>query len=301
LLGEIVQTETTLITDNDQNHVNISRIVKINSVVPFASPTWFGTGRVDKEELKTYLGPGFAKVVAWYKFSHSPTMELTIKERSMYDQFKNIFEVSPDLFPVCFVKSEASENFSTHSFQQSFALFENGNFVKLDMRMPNLGDPNNMYSNSEPPSELFNKIVSTIKTDLEGTTGVAAITAIENAVQKTIDNTVVELAAAELELFELEKEVALLLQNQCFEVIEKESEEKMEEDTVHNSEEPQQIPPPKSKNTGEPEQISPKKDDTEELDELKSSTEAAPEVKKAKQSTRKSKRNTSKSRNKLSG
>lgn len=300
MLGEIVQTETTLITDNDQNHVNISRIVKINSVVPFASPTWFGTGRVDKEELKAYLGPGFTKVVAWYKFSHSPTMELTIKERSMYDQFKNIFEVSPDLFPVCFVKSEASENFSTHSFQQSFALYENGNFVKLDMRMPNLGDPNNMYSNSEPPSELFNKIVSTIKTDLEGTTGVAAITAIENAVQKTIDNTVVELAAAELELFELEQEVALLLQNQCFEVVEKGSEERMEEETVHNTEEPQEISP-ESKNSGEPEQISQKGEVREESEELTSSTEAAPEVKKAKQSTRRSSRNTSKTSNKLSG
>lgn len=268
--------------------------------MPFASPTWFGTGRVDKEELKTYLGPGFTKVVAWYKFSHSPTMELTIKEKSMHDQFKNIFEVSPDLFPVCFVKSEATENFSTHSFQQSFALYENGNFVKLDMRMPNLGDPNNMYSNSEPPSELFNKIVSTIKTDLEGTTGVAAITAIENAVQKTIDNTVVELAAAELELFELEQEVALLLQNQCFEVIEKESEEQMEEETVHKTEKPQQIPP-KSKNTGKSEQISPKKAVAEELEELTSSTESPPEVKKAKQSTRRSTRNTSKSQNKLSG
>ncbi|CAG9765837.1 unnamed protein product [Ceutorhynchus assimilis] len=69
LLGEIVhKKEINSITDNDQVQVDISKIIKINSAVPWPCRNYFPNGRVDKEKIRKFLGNHFSKVVAWYKY-----------------------------------------------------------------------------------------------------------------------------------------------------------------------------------------------------------------------------------------
>lgn len=210
LLGEIIHKEITSITDNEQKQVDISKIIKINSVIPCPTNNYFARGRVDKEKLCKFLGPSFSKVVAWYKCEPFSSMKFTLRDRALHKQFKELFEVPPDLFSFCFVSMECTDNFASYNYQQNFIRYSNGIFDRLNIYIPNLSELNNSYKNSEPASAIFNKILSTIKMDIENTKGIVAVTEIENAVQKYITTTAAELAQAEKSLFQLEQEVKRL-------------------------------------------------------------------------------------------
>ncbi|XP_066139387.1 BRISC complex subunit FAM175B-like [Euwallacea fornicatus] len=213
LLGEIVHKETTSITDNEQKQVNVLKIIKINSVIPCPSHNYFPRGKVDKEKLQKFLGSAFSQVVAWYKYEESSTSRLTLKDRALHKQFQEIFDIPQDLFSVCFLTSGCTDTFSTYNYQQNFMRYGNGTFDKLNICIPNLSESNNTYKNSEPASDLFNKILFSLKMDIENTKGVVAVTEIENAVQSYMTKTVKELAKAEQTLFDLEQEIQVLKDN----------------------------------------------------------------------------------------
>ncbi|KAL1513603.1 hypothetical protein ABEB36_002994 [Hypothenemus hampei] len=214
LLGDIVHKEITTITDNEQKQVDISKIIKINSVIPCSSNHYFSKGRVDKDKLQEFLGSNFSKVVAWYKYEPSSTVKFTLKDRALHKQFRELFTVPQDLFSVCFLLMESADNYASYYYQQTFMRYHNGNFDKISLCIPNLSEPNNSYKTSEPASETFNEILSSITMDIENVKGVVAITEIGNAVQKSIDKTVSELTEAEKQLFDLEEEVKILRKKQ---------------------------------------------------------------------------------------
>jgi len=218
LLGEIVHKEIISITDNEQKQVDISKIIKINSIMPCPNNNYFAGGRVDKEKLHRFLGPNFSKVVAWYKCEPFSGMKFTLKDRALHKQFKELFEVPPDLFSFCFLSMECTDNCASYNYQQSFIRYSNGVFDRLSIYIPNLSEANSTYKNSEPASAVFNKILSTIKMDIENTKGVVAVTEIENAVQKYIISTAAELARAEKTMYELELEIQHLNYQKQFQV-----------------------------------------------------------------------------------
>lgn len=207
MLGDIIHKEITCITDNEQQQVDISKIIKIDSVIPCATNSYFLKGRVDKEKVRKLLGSNFSRVVAWYKYEPTSALKFTWKDRALHKQFREMFDVPQDLFSICFLLMESTDIFSSYNYQQNFIRYYNGKFDKLSMYIPNLSESNNTYRNSEPPSEVFNKILSSIKIDIEHTKGVVAVTEIENAVLSFINSTTAELIPAEKYLFEIEKEV----------------------------------------------------------------------------------------------
>ncbi|KAH1015501.1 BRISC complex subunit FAM175B [Dendroctonus ponderosae] len=206
-LGDIIHKEITCITDNEQQQVDISKIIKIDSVIPCATNSYFRRGRVDKEKVRKLLGSNFSRVVAWYKYEPSSALKFTWKDRALHKQFREMFHVPHDLFSICFLLMETTDIFSSYNYQQHFIRYYNGKFDKLSMYIPNLSESNNTYRNSEPPSEVFNKILSSIKMDIDHTKGVVAVTEIENAVLNFINSTTSELIPAEKYLFEIENEI----------------------------------------------------------------------------------------------
>ncbi|XP_060536130.1 BRISC complex subunit Abraxas 2-like isoform X2 [Cylas formicarius] len=171
---------------------------------------YFVRGRVDKDKLKKFLGSNFSKVVAWYKFQPFSSFDFSLKDRAIHKQLRELFDIPYDLFSCCFLSIECRDNLSSYTFSQSFIRCFNGYFDRLSLSIPNLSESNNSYKNSEPASPVFSKILSGLKVNIENVKGIVAVTEIENAVQKYINNTVLELAKAEKVLFELEEEVNML-------------------------------------------------------------------------------------------
>ncbi|XP_030765747.1 BRISC complex subunit FAM175B-like [Sitophilus oryzae] len=210
LLGEIIHREITSITDNDQKQVDISKIIKINSIVPCPKGNYYVKGRVDQQKIRRFLGPNFTKVVAWYKYEPFSSLKFTLRDRILHKQFRELFDIPPDLFSFCSLSMEHTDTLSSYNYQQTFLRYSNGYFDRLTVHIPNLSESNNTYKNSEAASEVFDKILSTIKMDIENTKGVVAVTEIQNAVQNYINNTISDLAKAEETLYNLESEIEAL-------------------------------------------------------------------------------------------
>lgn len=212
LLGEIVHKETKTITDNDQQQINISRTIKINSVIPCPQSHYFynGTGKVNQEKIKTFLGNQFNKVVAWYRYQRIPSAKFTFRDKIIHRQLSDLFGITPELFSCCILTNEVSENASTHLFSQVFIRCHSLGCDKLQISIPNLSEPNNMYKSSEPSSDTFNKILGDLKIDKKNTQGLVVINKIQNALQKHVETLVKDLSESEKYLHELEEEVKLL-------------------------------------------------------------------------------------------
>ncbi|KAJ8928396.1 hypothetical protein NQ314_019061 [Rhamnusium bicolor] len=212
LLGEIVHKETKTITDNDQQQVNISRTIKINSIMPCPQPHYFYNeiGKIDSDKIKKFLGNQFNKVVAWYKYQRISSFKFTLRDKILHKQLRDLFEISPELFTCCLLINEASDNGSTHLYSQAFMRCNNNIYDKLPIHIPNLSEPNNTYKSSETASETFNKILNDLKIDKKNAQGLVVINKIQNALQKHIDSVVENLSEAEKYMHELEEEVQQL-------------------------------------------------------------------------------------------
>ncbi|KAJ8937383.1 hypothetical protein NQ318_015463 [Aromia moschata] len=202
LLGEIVRKETKTITDNDQQQVNISRTVKVNSMMPCPQPHFFynGVGKIDKDKIREFLGGQFHKVVAWYKYQRITSFKFTLRDKLVHKQLTELFEVSPELFTCCLLINEVSDNGSTHLYSQAFMRYHNGVYDRLSVHIPNLSEPNNTYKSSEPASDTFNKILNDLKIEKKSTQGLV----------KHIDTVIEDLSEAEKYLHELEEDVRQL-------------------------------------------------------------------------------------------
>ncbi|XP_023014637.2 BRISC complex subunit FAM175B [Leptinotarsa decemlineata] len=213
LLGEIVHKETTTITDNDQRQLNISKTVKINSIMPCPHSHYFynGAGKINGEKIIEFLGSQFKRVVAWYKYRGIVNTKFTLRDKIIHKQLIDFFSIPSETFSCCLLSNDVTSNAATHSYTQFFLRYNNGGFDKLPILIPNLSDSNTGYKNSEPASETFNKILRGLKIDKKTTQGLIAITKIQNALQKHIDVVVENLSESERYLFELEKEVKELL------------------------------------------------------------------------------------------
>ncbi|CAH1963926.1 unnamed protein product [Acanthoscelides obtectus] len=209
LLGEVVHRETRTITDNDQQQINITNNIKLHSVVPCPHPHYFynKTGKINKNQIREFLGDQFDKVIGWYKFQRLSNYRLTLRDKVIHQQLLNFFGAQPELFLCCMLINEVSDNKSTHSFSQIFLRYNRSTYEQTPIRIPNLSEPKTSYKDPEPTSEIFNKILQGLKIDRKTTQGLVVINKIQNAVHKHIDNIVGELAEAEQELFELEEEV----------------------------------------------------------------------------------------------
>ncbi|XP_072384301.1 BRISC complex subunit FAM175B-like [Diabrotica undecimpunctata] len=212
LLGELIKKETKTITDSDQQQVNISKIIKINSVVPFPQTHYFynGTGKINKDKVREFLGNQFSKVVAWYKYQKGTNTKLTLRDRIIHRQLLELFDISPEMFTCCLLTTELSDNAATHLFSQIFVRCNSLGCDNIPVVIPNLSESNNMYKSSETSSETFKKILGDLKIDKRNTQGLVIINKIQNALQKHIDTLVTDLAESEKYLYELEKEVSQL-------------------------------------------------------------------------------------------
>lgn len=211
-MGDIIHKETKTITDNDQQQINISKNIHIRAVLPCPQQHYFynGTGKIDKNKLKEFLGDQFDKVVAWYKFQKTSNLKLSLRDKIIHKQLIELFGFPPELFTCCFLISEVSDNGSTHLFSQAFMRFHNNRYDHLPIHIPNLSEPNNLYKTPEPASGTFNKLIDNLKIDKTSTHGSVVIIKIQDALQKHINKVIKELGTLEQNLFELEKEVKLL-------------------------------------------------------------------------------------------
>lgn len=212
LLGEIIRKETKIITDNDQQQINVSKTIKINSVMPCPQNHYFynATGKINKDKIKSFLGNQFSQVVAWYKYQKTPDSKLSFRDKIIHRQLLELFNNSPELFSCCLLTHEISWNGATQLFSQSFVRCNGIGCDKLPLSIPNLSEQNNMYKSSEPASGTFNKILSDLKIDNKNTQGVVIINKIQNALQKHIETLVKDLSESEKYLYELEQEVRQL-------------------------------------------------------------------------------------------
>ncbi|KAJ8985694.1 hypothetical protein NQ317_014343 [Molorchus minor] len=212
LLGKIIRKETKTITDNDQQQVNVSITVKINSVMPLPQTHYFynGVGKVDEHKLREFLGNQFDTVVAWYKYQKISSFKFTLRNKTIHRQLTELFKISPELFTCCLLINEISDNGSTHLYSQAFMRYHNGVYDKLSIHIPNLSEPNNTYKESEPASDTFNKILKDLKIDKNNAQGLVVISKIQSAVQKHVDTVIKDLSEAEKYLHELEEEVKQL-------------------------------------------------------------------------------------------
>lgn len=212
LLGDILHKETKTITDNDQQQINISKTIKINSLMPCPHPHFFynGTGKVDKNKVKDFLKDQFDRVVAWYKFQKTSNLKFSLRDKIIHKQLIEVFGKTSDLFPCCLLINEISDNGATHLFSQAFIRYHNNRYDRIPMHIPNLSEPNNTYRLPEPSSQTFDKILRNLKIDEKKTQGLIVINKIHNALQKHIDTIIKNLSQAEEYLHELEEEVKTL-------------------------------------------------------------------------------------------
>ncbi|XP_018330479.1 BRISC complex subunit FAM175B-like [Agrilus planipennis] len=212
LLGEIAVTERSKVTDADQEVVSIDKVIRINSILPCPQQCSFynRAGKVDIQRLNELLGENATKVVAWYKYKKINGFKLTLREKIIHKQLVDLFG---DLFSMCVLMCDSSENFSTHSFYQTFIRYYDGCYQGIPLHIVNLSQKNDCYKVAETLPEEFNKIVSSLNIDLETSQGLVVVSKIQEALQKHIDHLVLNLDESEKELFELEEEVKQLKQN----------------------------------------------------------------------------------------
>lgn len=210
LLGELITNETKTITDNDQTQVKISHVIRINGCLPY--PEGFhlydGAGRVDSDQVKTFLGELAPKAVAWYTYkANTSNFMLTFREKLVHEQFAKLCNVPPEFFTCCRLISERSDNGATHSFSQSVVRYSNGYIEELPLHIENLSDPNTSYKPPDPVSPVYQNIVKDLRVNPEEAQGLNMIKKIEGAVHNFTSEMIEELAEAEKRLFEIDKEV----------------------------------------------------------------------------------------------
>ncbi|CAH1119091.1 unnamed protein product [Phaedon cochleariae] len=212
LIGEIVEKETKTITDNDQQQVNITKTIKINSAIPCPYSHFFysGSGKLHKEKLSDFLGTHVDRVVAWYKYQRVGNLKFTLRDNIIHSQLMDFFQIPPELFTCCLLNNEISENGSTYTYSQTFLRVNNQRIDRLPITIPNLSEPNDTYKNSEPASETFRKILGDLKIDRRSTQGSVVINRIQNALQKHIDSVVQKLSESEQYIYELEEDLHTL-------------------------------------------------------------------------------------------
>lgn len=211
-MGDILHKETKTITDNDQQQINVSKNIQIKAVLPCPQQHYFynGTGKIDKNKVKDFLGDQIDKVVGWYKFQKISNLKFSLRDKIVHQQLIELFGFHPDLFTCCFLISEISDNGSTHLFSQVFMRFHNYKYDHLPIYIPNLSESNNIYKTPELASDTFNKLVDELNNDKKTTHGFVVIIKLQDALQKHIDKVINDLGSLEQNLFELEKEVKLL-------------------------------------------------------------------------------------------
>lgn len=213
MIGTTLHKETKTITDNDQQQINITKTIQINSILPCPKPHFFynGIGKLNKNIIKDFLGDQFNNVVGWYKFQKISSYKFSLRDKVIHKQLVDLFEITPELFTCCFLINEMSDNGSTHLFSQIFMRYNNNKYDRLTIHIPNLSEPNNMYKIPELVSPTFNRILNELKIEKPTTQGLTLINKIQNAVQKQIDKVIKDLNPLEEYMHELEEEIKHLL------------------------------------------------------------------------------------------
>lgn len=215
-MGEIIHRESKSITDNDQEQINISKIIKITSVVscPYNYYFYNGCGRVDATKIKDFLGDKFSSIVAWYRFTRMSigNFRLTLRDRFIHKQLQEILETPPDLLTMFLLVADASDNQSTHTFAQQLVRRHSatGQWEKLPMHIPNLSDPYDTYQSAEPVSDTFRRIVKALHIDTRAMQSAMVVEQIQMALQKHAESLVGEVIEKERQLGQLEMEVEAL-------------------------------------------------------------------------------------------
>lgn len=228
-----MHNETKTITDNEQEQINLSKTIKINSVLPCPQPHFFynGTGKVDRNKIKEFLGEHFDKVVAWYKFQKTSGLKFSLRDKIIHKQLMDFFGITSDIFTCCFLIKEVSDNGATHLFSQAFMRFHSNKYDHLPIHIPNLSESNNTYKTPEQASSTFNKILNDLQIDKKTTQGFVVITKIQKALQKHIDLVIKELSTLEQYMCELEENVKIL---EMKKLKKKKEEEKDQLSTIFN-------------------------------------------------------------------
>lgn len=209
LLGELITQEKKVITDDDRVQVRISRNIRINGSLayPEGFHLYDGAGRVDTDNVKTFVGELAPKVVGWYTYkANTSNFMLTFREKLVHPQFANLGSVPPEFFICCRLISEVSESGATHSFKQSAVRYYNGAFNEVPLHIENLNDPNTSYKGPEPTSPVFAQILKDLNLNPDGARGLDTIRAISESVDNHTFDVIQKLVEAEQELTRVQDE-----------------------------------------------------------------------------------------------
>lgn len=214
-MGETQEREICTTTDNEQM-IRIERTIRINSVIPCPQTCYFynGIGKIDGMKLQSLLGDEASKVVAWYKFKRNGQgFRLTLREKIIHKELCTLFSVPSDLFTLCLLITDRTDNHSTHSYSQTFLRLSNFCFEALPMQIINLS---NSCSHVPQASKTYvNRVVKSLKLDINKDQGFTMARSIHSALEDYINTLPQRLSSSEQVLFELEQEVKQLrkLQN----------------------------------------------------------------------------------------
>lgn len=166
-----------------------------------------GTGKVDGDKLRDYLGGQFNKVVAWFKFQRTASnMKLTIRDKVIHKQLTELFGIAPQLFTCSLIGCEASESCATHTFIQGFLRYHNLTYEKIPVHVPNLSETNYNYKHSEPATQSFNKLMTGLNIDRKNAQGLLIIHKIHDCLQNQTDTVLDVLSESEKRMYDLENE-----------------------------------------------------------------------------------------------
>ncbi|XP_017774836.1 PREDICTED: BRISC complex subunit FAM175B-like [Nicrophorus vespilloides] len=207
LLGDVITKEKRTITDNDQEVVNIERIVKINSILPLPNLAYFydNSGNVNRDKIKEFVGDQMPRVVSWFKFKHTTSFKLTLREKIVFKQLAKLFmPKATDQFTCFLLTTEIKPN-CIYLYSQTFIRYANQNFQTMPMHIINLKDPNDFYKSPEDCSATFKGIVDNI--DADTSLGYSVVNKLEKNLDDHISKVIEKLGEAERVMFQLEEEV----------------------------------------------------------------------------------------------
>lgn len=195
------------ITDNDRLSVTVDKIIKIHTILPCPQANYYynGIGIIDETKLKRFLGDKISNVVGWYRFRNMKTVKLTLRDNLLHKQLMHFFAPPTELFIYSLLSSDNS-NISTHVLKQSFLQYDNVEFKPVNFNILNLSNATFSYKIPQEQSKIFNKVISSIKTN----NGSCTAEDIHQAVQLHIEELVRDLAEEESNMFNLEQEVKIL-------------------------------------------------------------------------------------------
>lgn len=213
-MGEVHQKEISTTTDNEEV-INLEKVIKVTSIIPCPHTCYFydGTGVINEDKIKAFLGEHITKLVGWYKFKQILGFKLTLREKLIHKQLSYKSRIASDLFTTCLLTTDRSDNHSTHMYSQTFIRYSDSKYQQLPMQIINLSNPTTSINYAEETSKIINKILSSLNFDIRRSQGLVVTREIHNVLQNYIDHLLTKSAGVEKQVYELEQEIKQYKQN----------------------------------------------------------------------------------------